>query len=124
MEGIERIEKQVLELNNYNILKIFTYLKTKKDLYKNFNNKEKSIKQMYDFICDKAEKQKVGRVAMVDDKVVYLWAVMYFIKSNEELGLNKQETITPPTKTTNVEQKKKTKKENNNQISLFSEVNK
>lgn len=124
MEGIERIEKQVLELNNYNILKIFTYLKTKKDLYKNFNNKEKSIKQMYDFICDKAEKQKVGRVAMVDDKVVYLWAVMYFIKSNEELGLNKQETITPPTKPTKVEQKKETKKENNNQISLFSEVNK
>ena len=79
---------------------------------------------MYDFICDKAEKQKVGRVAMIDDKVVYLWAVMYFMKSNEELGLNKQETITPPTKTTNVEQKKKTKKENNNQISLFSEVNK
>ena len=124
MEGIERIEKQVLELNNYNILKIFTYLKTKKDLYKNFNNKEKSIKQMYDFICDKAEKQKVGRVAMIDDKVVYLWAVMYFIKSNEELGLNKQETITPPTKPTKVEQKKETKKENNNQISLFSEVNK
>ena len=124
MEGIERIEKQVLKLNNYNILKIFTYLKTKKELYKNFNNEEKSIKQMYDFICDKAEKQKVGRVAMIDDKVVYLWAVMYFMKSNEELGLNKQETITPPTKTTNVEQKKKTKKENNNQISLFSEVNK
>ena len=124
MEGIERIEKQVLELNNYNILKIFTYLKTKNELYKKFNNEEKSIKQMYDFICDKAEKQKVGRVAMVDDKVVYLWAVMYFIKSNEELGLNKQETITPPTKPTKVEQKKETKKENNNQISLFSEVNK
>ena len=124
MEGIERIEKQVLELNNYNVLKIFTYLKTKKELYKNFNNEEKSIKQMYDFICDKAEKQKVGRVAMIDDKVVYLWAVMYFIKSNEELGLNKQETITPPTKPTKVEQKKETKKENNNQISLFSEVNK
>lgn len=131
MEGIERLEAEVLEMNNSNISAIFEYLKTRNDLYEKFNNKEKSIHQMYKFICDKASKQKIGNVAMISDRMVYLWAVTYFSNSNEELGL-KEKNVMPPTPTEVIkENEKKTKKEEikpeekkpkDNQINLFQEV--
>lgn len=131
MEGIERLEKEVLELNNNNISAIFDYLKTRKDLYDKFNNKEKSIKQMYKFIYQKAMKQKIDNVAMIDDKMVYFWAITYFSKSNEDLGLNEKKVMTPSTNEVikNIE-KKKTKKDleqhekDSGQITLFQEVQK
>lgn len=92
MEGIERLEKETLELDNYSITKIFNYLKTRTDLYEKFNNEEKSMDQMYDYIYDKAKKHEHKRMAMIDDPVVYLWAVNYFIKSNEELGIKAEKT--------------------------------
>ena len=51
MEEIERLENEVIEMNDYNVLTIFNYLKSRNDLYEKFNNKEKSIKEMYRFIC-------------------------------------------------------------------------
>ena len=126
MEGLERLEAEVLELNNYNISAIFEYLKIRKDLYKNFCNTEKSIKQMYEFIYEKARKQKINNVAMISDKVVYLWAITYFTKSNKELGIQK-ERIMPPTlaeviEKANKEKLKKEEKSENEQITLFQEV--
>ena len=107
MKGLERLENEVLEMNNSNISAIFDYLKTRADLYEKFNNEEKSIRQMYEFIYEKARKQKVDNVAMISDRVVYLWAVTYFIKSNDELGLK-----VPPTPAEVIkENEKKTKKE-------------
>jgi len=82
MEGIERLEAEVLEMNNSNISAIFEYLKTRNDLYEKFNNKEKSIHQMYKFIYGKASKQRIDNVAMISDRMVYLWAVTYFCNSN------------------------------------------
>ena len=135
MDSIERLEKEVLELNNSNITAIFNYLKNRKDLYDKFNNKEKSVKQMYDYICNQAEKQKIGKVAMIADNLVYLWAVSYFLKSNEELGLNKKETKTKKNaeeketkeseKLMQIHQKAiKLIKNNDNQLSMFEEVQK
>lgn len=133
MEGLERLENEVLEMNNCNISAIFDYLKTRTDLYEKFNNEEKSIHQMYEFIYEKARKQKVDNVAMISDRVVYLWAVTYFIKSNYELGL-KEKRVMPPTPAEVIkENEKKTKKEEtkpeekkleDNQITLFQEVSK
>lgn len=111
MEGLERLENEVLEMNNCNISAIFDYLKTRTDLYEKFNNKEKSIHQMYEFIYEKARKQKVDNVAMISDRVVYLWAVTYFLKSNDELEL-KEKRVMPPTPAEVIkENEKKTKKE-------------
>ena len=131
MEGIERLENEVLEMNNCYISAIFDYLKTRADLYEKFNNEEKSIHQMYEFIYEKSGKQKIDNVAMISDKVVYLWAVTYFLKSNDELGL-KEKRVMPPTpaevikeidKNTKKEEKKsEEKKIENNQITLFQEV--
>lgn len=130
MEGLERLEKETLEMNNNNILAIFEYLKTRTDLYEKFDNSEKSIKQMYKFICEKAKKQSINNVAMINGKMVYLWAVTYFNKINSELGLNETPKVMPPSSKEvikNIEKKEKeseTKKDNLEQITLFQEVSK
>lgn len=127
MEGIERLEKETLELDNYSITKIFNYLKTRTDLYEKFNNEEKSMDQMYDYIYDKAKKHKHKRMAMIDDPVVYLWAVNYFIKSNEELGIKAEKTEKKVTPSEDEDIKESDndsteKEDKDNQISLFKEV--
>jgi len=125
MEGIERLQTQVLEMNDYNVSKIFEYLKTRKDMYEKFNNNEKSIKEMYKYICDKAKKLAKNNVAMVDDRVVYLWALTYFNKSNEELGITKKATTNiTPTETKNENKTLEEKKDDTKQISMFEEVQK
>ena len=140
MEGIEKLEKEIIELNNPSITKIFDYLKTRTDLYDKFNNDEKSLKQMYEFIYEKARKHEEDHVAMIEDQVVYMWAITYFMRSNEELNLNEKKS-TPPTaeekikkinkkhaeeeeKKKKEEVKKKEEEEKGQQLDLFQEVNK
>ena len=116
MEGLEKLEKEVLELNNSNVTAVFEYL------YDKFENEEKSAEQMWKFICDKARKQAVHNVAMIADNLVYMWAVTYFLKSNDELGLNENNDKLPTP--IDVTKKKETKKPEDNQITLFGEVKK
>lgn len=131
MEGIERLQAEILELNDYNISTIFNYLKIKPELAEKFNNSEKSLKQMYSYICNMARKQSKNNVAMINDRVVYLWAINYFNKSNDELGLNNskpndsiiKKTIKEDEKNKVVEENKKLEKEEikkaNDQLTLF-----
>lgn len=84
---------------------------------------------MYEFICNKARTVSQNNVAIVQDNIVYLWAMAYFNKTNEELGINKKvSTPKKETKKTEVkkeelqEEKKEEKKDN--QVSLFEEVKK
>ena len=124
MEGIKRLENEVLEMNDCNISAIFDYLKTRTDLYEKFN-KEKSATGMYNFIIDKADKFKIHNVAMISNKLVYLWAVTYFNKTNEELGIEEQTTSLSTNKEVvkKIEKKNVEKKEQeNNQVSIFQEV--
>ena len=134
MEGLERLEIQTLELNNASISAVFDYLKTRKDLYENFKNEEKTMKQMYEFMYNKASKHKQDNVAMISDQLVYMWAVMYFTRSNEDLGI-KEKKVMPPTSKEVIEkiEKKNDKSEEkdseknaltDNQINLFQEVQK
>lgn len=130
MEGLEKLEAEVLEIDNSNISAIFEYLKTRNDLYEKFNNEEKSIKQMYKFIYEKASKQKIDNVAMINDRLVYLWAITYFNKSNKELGLNDKKVMPPSANEVikNIEdiKSKETQKDKskNDQITLFKEAQK
>jgi hypothetical protein len=128
MEGLEKLEAEVLEMNDYNISAIFNYLKTRTDLYEKFNNEEKSIEEMYDFICDKAKKLAKNHVAMVNDKVVYLWAITYFNKSNKELGIQEKKVMPPKPadviKKDNEKVIQEEKAQEDNQITLFQEVQK
>ena len=127
MEGIEKLEVEVTDMNNSSISVIWDYLKTRTDLYEKFNNEEKSIKQMYEFIYEKAKKQKNGNVAVIMDNVVFLWAVSYFSKSNEELGLNEKKVMPPkPAEIIKKIEEKKieniVEKNKDEQINLFQEV--
>ena len=127
MEGIEKLEVEVTDMNNSSISVIWDYLKTRTDLYEKFNNAEKSIKQMYEFIYEKSKKQKNGNVAVIMDNVVFLWAVSYFSKSNEELGLNEKKVMPPkPAEIIKKIEEKKieniVEKNKDEQINLFQEV--
>lgn len=95
MEGIKRLEQEVMEMNNFNVYAIFNHIKNLPELQDKFSNKEKTIKGMYDYIYKKAKSVKQGNVAMVNDIIVYSWAANYFKHNNEELGIEeKKETPT------------------------------
>ena len=126
MEGIKRLEQEALEMNDHNVILIFDYIKNKEELQDKFNNEEKTIKGMYDFIGSKAKNLAIRNVAMVNDRIVYLWAMAYFNKSNEELGINKKNLISKKEIKKPEETKEEHKKENkkDDQVSLFEEVQK
>ncbi len=125
MEGLKRLEQEVMEMNNFNVYTIFSHIKDLPELQDKFDNTEKTIKGMYDYIYEKARTVKQGNVAMVNDTIVYLWGTNYFKHSNEELGIEeKKETPTKPveniTKPKEIEKPKEEEKVA--QISMFEEV--
>lgn len=125
MEGKERLEQETIEMNNYNVVLIFNYIKDKDELQEKFDNEEKTIKGMYEFICGKAKTLAQNGAAAVNDKVVYLWAITYFCKSNEELGIKKEEkkikSATDASKES-ISNKEKGIKESDEQVSIFEKV--
>lgn len=130
MNGLERLEAEVLEMNDNSVSTVFSYLKTREDLYEKFDNEEKSIKEMYEYLWDRARKLAKNGVAMVQDNLVFMWAVTYFTKSNEELGIKKERAMPPSAdEVIKKEAKKKADEENkakekDDQISMFEEEKK
>lgn len=126
MEGLEKFQIEVLEMNNYNVSRIFEYLKNRTDLYEKFKEQEKSIKGMYDYICKKAKEKAINGVSFIDDRIVFLWAITYFSKTNKELNIecnkNSSEKLEKTSKEHNEDNN--VKQEETNQISLFQEVQK
>lgn len=128
MEGFEKIKKEALEMNDSNVNDIVNYLEKRTDMYENYNKEEKSVNQMYEFIYNKAHKQAKNNVAMVMDNIVYLWAITYFSKSNDELGI-KEKKVMPPTANEVIEniskkEKEQKKEETTEQITMFQEEEK
>ena len=119
------MKKKKIKINNNNFVLIFNYIKDKDELQEKFDNEEKTIKGMYEFICGKAKTLAQNGVAAVNDKVVYLWAITYFCKSNEELGIKKEEkkikSATDASKES-ISDKEKGIKESDEQVSIFEEV--
>ena len=127
MEGIKRLEQEVMEMNNFNVYAIFNHIKCLPELQDKFNNKEKTINGMYEYVYDKARTVKQGNVAMVNDRIVYLWATNYFKYSNKELGIKEKKVSSPPVKKVESkvgqeEKEQKKEEEKDAQISIFSEV--
>lgn len=128
MEGLKRLEQEVMEMNNFNVYTIFNQIKDLPELQDKFDNKEKTIKGMYEYVYEKARTVKQGNVAMVNDRIVCLWAANYFKHSNEELGIKEKKVSPPPVKKAENEtqqeekEQKKKEEEQNAQISIFSEV--
>lgn len=88
MQGLERIKTLAAEIKEKPLLKIIQYLLTRTDMNDKYLNEEKSLKQMVEFIKDEAEKEATNGMAMIEDAVVYGWAIHYFDETNEQLGID------------------------------------
>lgn len=106
MEGIERIKILASEVKDTALLKIVEYLLSREDMNDKYLNEEKSLKQMIEFIKGQAKKKAHDGMAMIEDEIVYGWAIHYFDESNDQLKIKENiiEKIEPVEK---VEQPKK-----------------
>lgn len=85
MNGIERIRVLSSEIKDKALLKIIEYLLSREDMNEKYLNEDKSLKQMVDFIKSLAQKEAKNGMAMIEDEVVYGWAIHYWDESNESL---------------------------------------
>ena len=133
MTGIERLKILSHGSKNKGLLKVIAYLETRPDMDEKYLNEEKTPEQMWEYIKKKAKEQAINGCATIDDDVVYVWAISYFLATNEALGLNKTSSSTPSSTTKSKskkveikeeqkEQKEQEEKEQS-QISIFQEVN-
>jgi hypothetical protein len=91
LKGIERLKNMLAEFTNgYSPKAVIDYLITREDMDDKFLNEEKNLKEMEKHIIAKAKNQAVNNVSMVEDKMVYSWAVLYFTLSNDLLGIKKE----------------------------------
>jgi hypothetical protein len=89
MEGIERLKKLIEGQKDKALNKVVDYLITREDMNKKYLNEEKDLKGMIDYIRGEAEKQAKNGIAMIEDEIVYGWAIHYFDETNEVLGITK-----------------------------------
>lgn len=99
MNGYDRLKLQYKENLNADkaLIKIIKHLLNQPEMSDNYLKDEKNIKEMMDYIKSKAKEQAVNNVAIIEDQNVYDWAIEYYIKSNEELGINKINNKVNPT---------------------------
>lgn len=89
MEGINRLAKMLEGQKDKYLNIIVNHLMQHLEFDQAFLNEEKNLKDMADYIKDKARKEATGGVAVIEDAVVFKWAIDYFVKSNEELKIKK-----------------------------------
>lgn len=130
MEGIERIKILASEIKDKSLLKIVEYLISREDMNEKYLNEKKSLNEMVKYIKSEAQKQAKNGMAMIEDKVVYSWAIHYFDESDEDLELDKKAIKTvPKVKTIKDEKSKESKKSTNKewrpegQLTLFDFIN-
>ena len=105
MTGIERLRILSEGTKNQALIKVIDYLETRKDMYEKYLNEEKTPEQMWQYITKKAKEQSINNCAVIDDRVVYVWAISYFLATNESLNLN----TTATSKEASKKEAKKTK---------------
>jgi hypothetical protein len=89
MSGIERLRELVKGQEDKPLNKVVDYLCTREDMNDKYLNEEKDLKGMISFVRSEAQKQAKDGMAMIDDEVVYGWAIHYFDESNDKLGIDK-----------------------------------
>lgn len=91
MDGIERIKVLSSEIKDEATLEIINHLLSRTDMNEKYLNEEKTLKQMIEFIKKEAQKKATDNMAMVNDDVVFGWAIHYWDETNEDLGLIKND---------------------------------
>jgi len=118
MTGIERLDTLMLEVNDNNIIKVINHLRELTDINMDlFLNEEKTPKEMWTYISNKAKEFAINNVAFIEDQLVYNWGLDYWEKTNEELGIKKEEIYIP--KINNVVKPKVDTTPAKEQLSLF-----
>lgn len=110
MDGLERIKVLSSEIKDKALLKIIDYLLSREDMNEKYLSEEKSIKGMISFIKGEARKSATDGMAMIEDEVVYGWAIHYFDETNKDLKITEKESDKKTqTKTENIKEKEKVK---------------
>ena len=89
MEGRERLKKLAEGQQDPSLLKVIEYLINIEDIDEMLLNVNKSLKSMVDYIKGEAKKLAKDGYCWVEDSTVYEWAVNYWSKTDEELGIKK-----------------------------------
>ncbi len=107
MNGYDRIKEQYLKLETKEdaLKKIMLVLMKTPNMNDLYLNEEKNINEMMKYIKDNAKEKAVNNVAVIEDAEVYEWAIKYFSKSNDELGITKLSNATSVTSKKNKENK-------------------
>ena len=87
MEGIERIKILASEIKDSALLKIIEYLLSREDMNEKYLNEEKNLTNMVNYIKSEARKKQNNGIAIIEDQVVFGWAIHYFDETDEQLGL-------------------------------------
>lgn len=132
MNGLERIKVLSSEIKDKALLKIIDYLLSREDMNEKYLSEEKSIKGMISYIKGEAKKSATDGMAMIEDEVVYGWAIHYFDETNKDLNISEEQSNRKiQTKIENIQEekekvkvaKKKNKSEKNwspeGQLTLF-----
>ena len=93
MKGLERIKILASDITDKPLLKIIDYLLSREDMNEKYLNEEKTLEKMISFIKKEASKEQKNGVAMIEDDVVYGWAIHYFDESDEKLGIIEKEQV-------------------------------
>lgn len=94
-DGIERLLKLVEGQEDIALLKVVDYLSKQQEMNQKYLNVDKSLKSMIEYIKDEAKKISKNNYVWVEDDTVYKWAVNYWDKTDEELGIKKVPVTTP-----------------------------
>lgn len=89
MDGIQRLSKMLEGQKDKALIKTVNYLMLQKEMEQDFLKEEKNLKDMAQYIRNKAYKDATNGWNWLDDDEVFEWAKEYFIKSNKELGIKK-----------------------------------
>lgn len=108
MDGLERIRILSSEIKDKALLKIIDYLLSRQDMDEKYLSEEKTIKGMISFIKSEARKSATDGMAMIEDDVVYGWAIHYFDETNKDLNIA-EEQLRFQEKVENIEEKEKVK---------------
>lgn len=117
MEGIERIKALASEIKDPALLKIVEYLLSREDMNDKYLNESKSLKKMVDFIKGQAKNKSKNGMAMIEDEVVYGWAIHYWDENNKDLDIKEEPEEVKEVKPIKKVQKKEWVAEG--QLSLF-----
>ena len=138
-EGIERIKTLSQDVKDGALIKVIQYLCSREDMDEKYLNEEKSLKQMVDYINQRAKELRNNNesMIMVDDEEVFGWAIHYFDEDNSKLNLDdkqnndwdyrsaakeiKEEKVSVPKSKTEKPKKKEWKSEG--QLTLFDFIN-